>query len=227
MMTSLFSQFESPKLAGIPLVLLALVFSSAIHPTPSHRWLPNRLETLQGWFLKRLTSQLFSPINVGGHKWALVLVSLMIFLITVNLLGLLPYTFTPTTQLSVSLGFAGPLWLATVIVGLQKDPVSAVAHLVPEGAPTPLIPLLIVIETISLLIRPIALAVRLMANLTAGHLLLQLSATATLALLKIFPPLALMTASLLALLTILELAVAVIQAYVFTLLVSLYLQENA
>lgn len=111
-------------------------------------------------------------------------------------------------------------------MGLQNDPVSAVAHLVPEGAPAPLIPLLIIIETISLLIRPIALAVRLMANLTAGHLLLQLSATATLALLKTFPPLALITASLLALLTILELAVAVIQAYVFTLLVSLYLQEN-
>nr|YP_010960566.1 ATP synthase F0 subunit 6 [Eucinostomus gula]WNH21457.1 ATP synthase F0 subunit 6 [Eucinostomus gula]WNH37969.1 ATP synthase F0 subunit 6 [Eucinostomus gula] len=226
MMTNLFTQFDSPKLLAIPLAYVSLTFSSLVHPKPSDRWLTNRVTTIQSWLLKWLTFQLFGPINIRGHKWALGLMSLLIYLITINMLGLLPYTFTPTTQLSITLGLAVPLWLATVIVGFRNDPVSAVAHFVPEGAPTPLIPLLVVIETISLFIRPVALGVRLMANLTAGHLLLQLCATATLALVKIFPPVAVITASLLAMLAVLELAVAVIQAYVFTLLISLYLQEN-
>ena len=96
----------------------------------------------------------------------------------------------------------------------------------PEGTPTPLIPALIIIETTSLLIRPLALGVRLTANLTAGHLLIQLISTATIALLPIIPSISALTALILFLLTILEVAVAIIQAYVFVLLLSLYLQEN-
>jgi len=148
------------------------------------------------------------------------------FLITLNTLGLLPYTFTPTTQLSLNLGLAVPLWLATVIIGIRNKISHTLAHLLPEGTPVLLIPVLIVIETISLLIRPLALGVRLTANLTAGHLLIQLTATATFVLLPYMPLVAIPTAALLFLLTILEMAVAIIQAYVFVLLLSLYLQEN-
>merc|ERR1712058_127721 len=98
-------------------------------------------------------------------------------------------------------------------------------HLLPEGTPTPLIPVLIVIETISLFIRPLALGVRLTANLTAGHLLIGLISTAAAVMLPIMPTVALLTITLLFLLTLLEVAVAMIQAYVFILLLSLYLQE--
>ncbi|KAK2873264.1 hypothetical protein Q8A73_024533 [Channa argus] len=94
------------------------------------------------------------------------------------------------------------------------------------GTPTLLIPVLIIIETISLFIRPLALGVRLTANLTAGHLLIQLIATAAFVLLPLMPTVAILTATLLFLLTLLEVAVAMIQAYVFVLLLSLYLQEN-
>jgi len=142
------------------------------------------------------------------------------------MLGLLPYTFTPTTQLSLNMGLAVPLWLATVIIGMRNQPTHALGHLLPEGTPTPLIPVLIIIETISLFIRPLALGVRLTANLTAGHLLIQLIATAAFVLLPLIPTVAILTATLLFLLTLLEVAVAMIQAYVFVLLLSLYLQEN-
>nr|YP_009480246.1 ATPase subunit 6 [Syngnathus schlegeli]AHN95961.1 ATPase subunit 6 [Syngnathus schlegeli]AKN58188.1 ATP synthase F0 subunit 6 [Syngnathus schlegeli]QJA16338.1 ATP synthase F0 subunit 6 [Syngnathus schlegeli]BAO84828.1 ATPase subunit 6 [Syngnathus schlegeli] len=226
MTLSLFDQFMSPTLLGIPLMALALTLPWILFPTASSRWSNNRLLTLQNWFISRFTHQLLTPINLGGHKWALMFASLMVFLISINTLGLLPYTFTPTTQLSLNLGLAVPLWLATVIIGMRNQPTHSLAHLLPEGTPTLLIPVLIIIETISLFIRPLALGVRLTANLTAGHLLIQLTTTAVFVLLSTMPSVALLTLGLLLLLTILEIAVAVIQAYVFVLLLSLYLQEN-
>nr|WNH22718.1 ATP synthase F0 subunit 6 [Equetus punctatus] len=226
MTVSLFDQFMSPTCLGIPLLALALTLPWILYPTPTARWMNNRLLTLQGWFFNRFTQQLLMPLNMGGHKWALILTSLMAYLITLNMLGLLPYTFTPTTQLSLNLGLAFPLWLATVLIGLRNQPTAALGHLLPEGTPTPLIPILIIIETISLFIRPLALGVRLTANLTAGHLLMQLTSTAAFVLVSTSPTVALLTTALLFLLTLLEIAVAMIQAYVFVLLLSLYLQEN-
>lgn len=226
MVLNFFDQFISPTHLGIPLIVLALSLPWVLFPTPSARWLNNRLLTLQGWFINRFTQQLLLPLNVGGHKWALLFTSLIVFLIMLNLLGLLPYTFTPTTQLSLNIGFAVPLWLATVIIGMRNQPTAALGHLLPEGTPVPLIPVLIIIETISLFIRPLALGVRLTANLTAGHLLIQLIATAAFVLTPIMPTVAILTTAVLFLLTLLEVAVAMIQAYVFVLLLSLYLQEN-
>nr|WNH17556.1 ATP synthase F0 subunit 6 [Scorpaenodes corallinus] len=226
MTLSFFDQFMSPTYLGIPLMALALTLPWILYPTPTSRWLNNRPLTLQGWFINRFTQQLLLPLNTGGHKWAALMASLVIFLISLNMLGLLPYTFTPTTQLSLNLGLAVPLWLATVIIGMRNQPTHALGHLLPEGTPVPLIPVLIIIETISLFIRPLALGVRLTANLTAGHLLIQLIATAAFVLLPLMPTVAILTTTVLVLLTLLEIAVAMIQAYVFVLLLSLYLQEN-
>nr|YP_009164696.1 ATP synthase F0 subunit 6 [Nestor notabilis]AJG35667.1 ATP synthase F0 subunit 6 [Nestor notabilis]ANJ78471.1 ATP synthase F0 subunit 6 [Nestor notabilis]AYN50469.1 ATP synthase F0 subunit 6 [Nestor notabilis]QOD97361.1 ATP synthase F0 subunit 6 [Nestor notabilis] len=226
MTLTFFDQFSSPYLLGIPLVLLSLLFPSMLLPMPNNRWLTNRLTTLQLWTIHTITKQLLMPLNKPGHKWALILTSLIMLLLTINLLGLLPYTFTPTTQLSMNMALAIPLWLATLLMGLRNQPTISLGHLLPEGTPTPLIPALIMIETISLLIRPLALGVRLTANLTAGHLLIQLISTATITLLPLMPLVSSLTMAILLLLTILEVAVAMIQAYVFVLLLSLYLQEN-
>nr|AFS66738.1 ATP synthase F0 subunit 6 [Salamandrella keyserlingii] len=223
---SFFDQFLSPTMLGIPLVMVAMWLPWLLFPSPTNKWLNNRLSTLQIWFSQKFTKQLMAPLNITGHKWAMILTSLMMFLITINLLGLLPYTFTPTTQLSLNLGLAVPFWLATILIGLRNQPTAAFGHLLPEGTPTLLIPILIIIETISLFIRPLALGVRLTANLTAGHLLIQLIATATLVLLPMMPVVSILTMLVLFLLTLLEIAVAMIQAYVFVLLLSLYLQEN-
>nr|USF13456.1 ATP synthase subunit 6 [Hirundo rustica rustica] len=223
---SFFDQFSSPSLLGIPLILISMTFPALLLPSLNNRWITNRLSTLQLWLINLITKQLMTPLNNKGHKWALILTSLMMFLLLINLLGLLPYTFTPTTQLSMNLALAFPLWLATLLTGLRNQPSISLGHLLPEGTPTPLIPALILIETTSLLIRPLALGVRLTANLTAGHLLIQLISTATVALFSTMPMVSLLTLMMLFLLTILEVAVAMIQAYVFVLLLSLYLQEN-
>nr|QKM77616.1 ATP synthase F0 subunit 6 [Grus paradisea] len=223
---SFFDQFTSPCLLGIPLILISMLFPTLLLPSPDNRWITNRLSTLQSWFLHLITKQLMMPLNKKGHKWALILTSLMTFLLMINLLGLLPYTFTPTTQLSMNMALAFPLWLATLLTGMRNQPSISLGHLLPEGTPTPLIPALILIETTSLLIRPLALGVRLTANLTAGHLLIQLISTASIALLPTIPTVSILTTTILLLLTLLEVAVAMIQAYVFVLLLSLYLQEN-
>nr|YP_010503062.1 ATP synthase F0 subunit 6 [Hyphessobrycon amapaensis]UXD78945.1 ATP synthase F0 subunit 6 [Hyphessobrycon amapaensis] len=221
-----FDQFLTPYHLGIPLIAIALTFPWILFFTPSDRWLSNRTIMLQGQYVGQFTRQIFTSINQGGHKWALMLTSLMVFLLFINMLGLLPYTFTPTTQLSLNMGLAVPFWLATVIIGLRNQPTAALAHLLPESTPPLLVPVLIVIETISLFIRPLALGVRLTANLTARHLLIQLIATAVSVLASTTTIVALLTMSVLLLLMMLEVAVAAIQAYVFVLLVSLYLQEN-
>nr|ASO95893.1 ATP synthase F0 subunit 6 [Scarus psittacus]ASO95895.1 ATP synthase F0 subunit 6 [Scarus psittacus] len=226
MALSFLDQFMSPSFLGISSMAIALVLPWVFYPEHQSQWVTNRYMTLQGWFINRFTHQLFLPLNVGGHKWAMLLTSLMLFIFSLNMMGLLPYTFTPTTQLSLNMALAVPLWLATVLIGMRNQPTIALGHLLPEGTPGPLIPVLIIIETLSLFIRPLALGVRLTANLTAGHLLIQLIATAVFVLAPIMPTVALSTAIVLVLLTMLEVAVAMIQAYVFVLLLSLYLQEN-
>lgn len=226
MTINLFNQFASPSLLGVPLIIIAITIPWLLLPAHHNRWLPSRLISLQSLFLKVFFKHIFLPINKPAYKWAFLLSALIIFLLSINLLGLFPYTFTPTTQLSANLSLAIPLWLATVLIGLRNQLSTSLAHFLPEGTPTPLIPILIIIETISLLIRPIALGVRLTANLTAGHLLIHLISTATTVMLPISIIAPLLTFIVLVLLTILEIAVAIIQAYVFVLLLSLYLQEN-
>nr|YP_009254186.1 ATP synthase F0 subunit 6 [Glandirana emeljanovi]AHG32653.1 ATP synthase subunit 6 [Glandirana emeljanovi]ANC62872.1 ATP synthase F0 subunit 6 [Glandirana emeljanovi] len=226
MTMDLFSQFASSTLLGTPLILLAMLTPWLFFPLPSTRWTNNRLLTLLNWFMIGFTKQLLLPLNAPAHKWAFLLTSIMVFLLSMNLLGLLPYTFTPTTQLSINLGLAVPLWLATVLMGLRNQLTHSLAHFLPEGTPSPLIPVLILIETISLFIRPLALGVRLTANLTAGHLLIHLISSAVSATISMSLTVSALTFLVLTLLMTLEIAVAMIQAYVFVLLLSLYLQEN-
>nr|AAY68130.1 ATPase 6 [Callisaurus draconoides carmenensis] len=226
MMLSFFDQFLIPQALGIPLILIAIIVPTLIILSSSNRLISNRLITLQDWATKTFTKQLMLPIGMYGHKWASMLLALTLLLMSLNLMGLLPYTFTPTTQLSMNMALAVPMWMTTVLIGMRNQPTMSLGHLLPEGTPTPLIPILIIIETISLFIRPLALGVRLTANLTAGHLLIQLISTAAFVLMPSMTLTATTAFIVLLLLTGLEIAVAMIQAYVFVLLLSLYLQEN-
>nr|YP_010037006.1 ATP synthase F0 subunit 6 [Eupleres goudotii]QQW47548.1 ATP synthase F0 subunit 6 [Eupleres goudotii] len=222
---NLFASFITPTMMGLPIVVLIIMFPSILFPSPN-RLINNRLISLQQWLVQLTSKQMLTIHNHKGQTWALMLISLILFIGSTNLLGLLPHSFTPTTQLSMNLGMAIPLWAGTVVTGFRYKTKATLAHFLPQGTPPFLIPMLIIIETISLFIQPMALAVRLTANITAGHLLMHLIGSATLALMSISTPIALITFTILILLTILEFAVALIQAYVFTLLVSLYLHDN-
>nr|YP_009128786.1 ATP synthase F0 subunit 6 [Urocyon cinereoargenteus]AJR32539.1 ATP synthase F0 subunit 6 [Urocyon cinereoargenteus]AJR32552.1 ATP synthase F0 subunit 6 [Urocyon cinereoargenteus]AJR32617.1 ATP synthase F0 subunit 6 [Urocyon cinereoargenteus]AJR32643.1 ATP synthase F0 subunit 6 [Urocyon cinereoargenteus]AJR32656.1 ATP synthase F0 subunit 6 [Urocyon cinereoargenteus] len=222
---NLFASFATPSMMGLPIVVLIVMFPSVLFPSPN-RLINNRLISIQQWLIQLTSKQMLAMHNQKGQTWALMLMSLILFIGSTNLLGLLPHSFTPTTQLSMNLGMAIPLWAGTVITGFRYKTKASLAHFLPQGTPLPLIPMLVIIETISLFIQPMALAVRLTANITAGHLLIHLIGGATLALINISTTTAFITFIILILLTILEFAVALIQAYVFTLLVSLYLHDN-
>nr|ALE33122.1 ATP synthase F0 subunit 6 [Plecotus macrobullaris]ALE33135.1 ATP synthase F0 subunit 6 [Plecotus macrobullaris]ALE33148.1 ATP synthase F0 subunit 6 [Plecotus macrobullaris]ALE33161.1 ATP synthase F0 subunit 6 [Plecotus macrobullaris]ALE33174.1 ATP synthase F0 subunit 6 [Plecotus macrobullaris] len=222
---NLFASFTTPTMMGLPIVIFIVLFPSILFPSTT-RLINNRLMTLQQWLVRMITKQMMAIHSEKGKTWALMLISLIMFIGSTNLLGLLPHSFTPTTQLSTNLGMAIPLWAGTVILGFRYKTKASLAHFLPQGTPLPLIPMLVIIETISLFIQPMALAVRLTANITAGHLLIHLIGNATLALMNISMATATVTFIILVLLTVLEFAVALIQAYVFTLLVSLYLHDN-
>nr|YP_010722187.1 ATP synthase F0 subunit 6 [Hebius metusium]WDV09943.1 ATP synthase F0 subunit 6 [Hebius metusium] len=222
---NMFEQFSSPELLLIPTAPLSMLIPiMMIHHKP--KLLGNRMTTAIFWFLKMILLNMTNQLTLDGQKWCRVLTSLLIVILLSNLLGLLPYTFTSTSQLSMNMAMAIPLWMATIMFGVMKKPSTTLAHMLPEGSPTPLIPFMIMIETISIMMRPLALGVRLTANITAGHLLMTMISSATLNFINTYIPLSIMTWTLLLLLTLLELAVACIQAYVFVLLVILYLQEN-
>nr|AND82706.1 ATPase subunit 6 [Crotalus cerberus] len=223
---NMFEQFLSPELLLIPSFPLSILMPCIlIHHKP--KLLGNRITTATVKLLKMFLFNMMSQLTPKGQKWSPLLAGLILMLLLSNLLSLLPYTFTPTSQLSTNMALALPLWLATIIMGMKDKFSATLAHLLPEGSPTPLIPFMILIETASQLMRPIALGVRLTANITAGHLLMTMVSSTTISLINTYTFISPLTLTLLLLLTLLELAVACIQAYVFVLLTILYLQENS
>ena len=171
--------------------------------------------------LAELRAVLGSMIRPGTY---LMFMGVFIAIIFTNIFGLAPYVFTASRHLRFTLRLALPLWLGKMILRGVKQINFNLAHLVPEGTPGPLMPVIVLIETVRLLIRPGTLAVRLAANIVAGHLLLTLLGRQG-PMLGGAALVGLMGG--LVLLVILECAVACIQAYVFTILRSLYLAEHS
>ena len=162
--------------------------------------------------------------NMGekwGRRFTPFLLTLFFFILTCNLLGLVPGGFTATSNLNVTGALAMVSFLTFVITGvLALGPVGYFKHMVPEGTPLPIAPVVILLEIISMLVRPVALMIRLGANMTAGHIVILI----ILGFIFLFQSVALSAVSvpLAAAIMLLELIVAFIQAYVFTLLTALY-----
>nr|AGC94479.1 ATP synthase F0 subunit 6 [Scolopocryptops sp. 1 YG-2013] len=174
--------------------------------------------------IKSLTNNLnmeFSNLT-KTNIFNLIFISLIILIMTNNLLGLVPYTFTSTSHIMMTFSLALPLWLAFMMFGWMNKTNHMFAHLVPQGTPTPLMSFMVLIETISNVIRPGTLAVRLAANMIAGHLLLSLLSNQGVNMSSL---LLIILISSQILLLMLESAVAIIQSYVFTILSTLYSSE--
>nr|YP_009859730.1 ATP synthase F0 subunit 6 [Allorhynchium sp. YN]QKK69211.1 ATP synthase F0 subunit 6 [Allorhynchium sp. YN] len=150
---------------------------------------------------------------------------LMIFfmILTFNFLGLFPYIFNPTSHLVISLTLSLPIWLGIMFYGWFNFSKHMLSHLIPLGTPSILMPFMVMIETISNIIRPSTLAIRLSANMVAGHLLLCLLGSTEENIINNYILFILLTIQML--LLTLEISVSIIQSYVFMTLSSLYSNE--
>lgn len=223
MITNLFSVFD-PSSSIFNLSLNWLSTFLGILMIPSIYWLiPSRYHIFWNNILLTLHKEfktLLGPIGTNGSTF--IFVSLFSIILFNNFIGLFPYIFTSTSHLTLTLTLALPLWLCFILFGWINNTQHIFAHLVPQGTPAVLMPFMVCIETISNVIRPGTLAVRLTANIIAGHLLLTLLGNTGPSISTIL--LSLLIITQIALL-VLESAVAIIQSYVFAVLRTLYSSE--
>nr|YP_009002558.1 ATP synthase F0 subunit 6 [Cherax cairnsensis]CDL72648.1 ATP synthase F0 subunit 6 [Cherax cairnsensis] len=222
MMTSLFSIFEpSSSLFSLNLNWLSTFLGFLF--IPIFFWVsPSRWMLLWSKIISTLHVEFKTILGASNSGLSLLFVSLFSFIIFNNALGLLPYIFTSSSHLVMTLTLALPLWLSFIIFGWFNHTQHMLAHLVPQGTPGILMPFMVLIETISNIIRPGTLAIRLAANMIAGHLLLTLLGN-----MGPLISMKLLTFLIMAqiLLLMLESAVAIIQSYVFAILSTLYASE--
>nr|YP_010139428.1 ATP synthase F0 subunit 6 [Tetraclita kuroshioensis]QQK55094.1 ATP synthase F0 subunit 6 [Tetraclita kuroshioensis] len=220
MMTNLFSSFD-PMSATFSLQLnwmAMFLFLSVFFPL---YWTSSSKSYMIYTELTSYITKEFIPL-FKSYKNIILFNVLFLFILINNVFGLMPYTFTSTAHIAMTLSMALTIWLIFMLYGWINNTNHMFAHLVPLGTPIVLMPFMVLIETISNIIRPITLSVRLAANLTAGHLLLILLGESMVnnSILIIIT----VTMAQFALMT-LEAAVAVIQAYVFATLSTLYASE--
>jgi F-type H+-transporting ATPase subunit a len=160
-------------------------------------------------------------VGQEGRKYFPFVFTLFMFILCGNLLGMVPYSFTFTSHIVVTFALAFVIFIGVTVLGFAKHGMHFFSFFVPPGTPLPMYPLLIPIEVISYLSRPISLSVRLFANMLAGHTLLKVIAgfVAALGFFGVLP-LAFVVA-----LTGLEILIAFLQAYVFTILTCLYIND--
>nr|WKU84226.1 ATP synthase F0 subunit 6 [Tropidia longa] len=223
MMTNLFSIFD-PSSSILNLSLNWLSTFIGLLMIPSMYWLmPSRYHIIWNKILLSLHKEFKTLLGNTTHKgMTLIFISLFSMILFNNFMGLFPYIFTSTSHLVLTLSLALPLWLAFMIYGWLNHTQHMFTHLVPQGTPAILMPFMVCIETISNIIRPGTLAVRLTANMIAGHLLLTLLGNTGPSMINAMVIILLITQILL---LILETAVAMIQSYVFTILSTLYSSE--
>lgn len=185
--------------------------------------IPSRIHLFWNKIFFILHNEFKTLLGISRFKGTTFLfISLFRLILFNNFLGLFPYIFTRTSHITITLSLALPLWLRFIIYGWINNTKHIFIHLIPQGTPSVLIPFIVLIETISNIIRPGTLAIRLSANIIAGHLLLTLLGNTGNSISSIF--ISLLIIIQLILLT-LESAVAIIQSYVFTILRILYSRE--
>nr|WVD73152.1 ATP synthase F0 subunit 6 [Monolepta cavipennis] len=222
MMMNLFSSFDPTSNLNLSLNWMSTFIGLLV--IPSLFWLiPSRMNMF--WMKIIYTLHKEFKVLLGNYKSqgsTLIFVSLFSIILFNNFLGLFPYIFTSTSHMTMTLSLALPLWLSFMIYGWINNTIHMLAHLVPQGTPPILMPFMVCIETISNIIRPGTLAIRLSANMIAGHLLMTLLGNTG-------PSMSIYMLNILIIIQILlltlETAVSMIQSYVFAVLSTLYSSE--
>nr|YP_010718934.1 ATP synthase F0 subunit 6 [Parnassius orleans]WDQ44537.1 ATP synthase F0 subunit 6 [Parnassius orleans] len=223
MMSNLFSIFDpTTNLFNLPLNWISTFIGLMFIPY-SFWFIPNRHYILWNFITNKLHNEFKMLLGINSFNGStFIFISLFSFILFNNFLGLFPYIFTSTSHLTITLSISLSLWISFMMYGWINNYQHMFIHMIPQGTPNILMPFMVLIETISNIIRPGTLAVRLTANMIAGHLLLTLlsSTNSNLSFFMLF-----ILIFMQILLLILESAVAIIQSYVISILSTLYSSE--
>jgi F-type H+-transporting ATPase subunit a len=209
------------------LAAVLLIFGFFMVATRSRSLVPTRLQSTAEVGYEFVADMLRDSIGSEGMKYFPFVFSLFIFIFACNMLGMIPGAFTVTSHIVVTAALAGIVFLAVLVIGFAKNGFGFLRLFVPEGVPWAIMPLVVAIEVISFLSRPVSHSVRLFANMLAGHITLKVFGGFVVMLLgagtyAALAPLPLLMAVAL---TALEVLVAFLQAYVFTMLTCMYLND--
>jgi len=223
-------RFTDWKIAGLDVsftnsslwMVIAVCVVSLVLLAGSTKLVPGRLQSVGELAYEFISGMMRDILGDSGRAFFPLIFTLFMFVLSANMLGMLPYSFTATSHIIVTFGLAAFVFIGATIVGFAKHGVHYLKLFVPSGVPAVLMPMLVVVEVISYFSRPISLSVRLFANMMAGHAMLKVFAGFVVAMgfLGGWLPLAMMVA-----LIGLEILIAFLQAYVFAVLTCIYLND--
>lgn len=203
------------------LLAISCVMAFQLLGTRQSALVPGRFQSMVEVTYEFITDMLKDTIGREGMQYFPLIFTLFMFILASNLLGMIPFSFTVTSHIIVTFALAMLIFITVTILGFVKNGRKFFRTFFPEGSPLAVAPILIPIEIISFLMRPITLSVRLFANMLAGHIILKVFAGFTIALgFYGVAPIAINIA-----VTGFEIFVACIQAYIFTILSCLYLHD--
>jgi F-type H+-transporting ATPase subunit a len=213
------ASFTNSALVMTITVVLATVFLTV--GMRGRSMVPGRWQSMAELCYEFIAGMVRDNIGAEGRQFFPFVFSLFMFILLGNMLGLIPYSFTFTSHLVVTFGMAMVVFVGATIVGFVKHGIGFFGFFLPHGVPWYIAPLLVPIEILSYFTRPISLSLRLFANMTAGHTMLKVFAgfVVALGLFGVFPLVFVVA------LTGLELLIAFLQAYVFTILTCIYLND--
>jgi F-type H+-transporting ATPase subunit a len=205
-------------------MLVAIVLATAFLTLGmrQHALVPGRWQSMVELSYEFIAKMVRENVGSEGMRYFPFIFTLFMFILFCNLIGLIPYSFTVTSHIIVTFVMAAVVFLGVTVIGFVRHGRHFLSLFAPAGVPIFLLPLIIIIEVLSYLTRPISLSVRLFANMMAGHTMLKVFAGFVVALgvLLGWAPLAFIVA-----LTALELGIAILQAYVFAILTCIYLND--
>lgn len=203
-------------------IAMALITFLTIGGMRGRALVPTRIQSVAELSYEFVANMVRDNVGSAGQKYFPFIFTLFMFVLFCNMLGMIPYSFTVTSHIAVTFALAALVFLGVTLIGFIKHGIGFLKFFVPSGVPAVMLPLLVVIEVISYLTRPLSLSVRLFANMMAGHTMLKVFASFVVGLgvLGGWAPLAFMVAF-----TGLEILVAFLQAYVFAILTCIYLND--
>nr|QXT59969.1 ATP synthase membrane subunit 6 [Tuberculatus capitatus] len=217
MTTNLFNIFD-PSTMILNLELNWISTMMIIILMPNFLWImPNRMKWIINKMFIMLNNEMLMLYKSKKIKSpSFLFISLFMFIFLNNFMGLFPYIFSSSSHMIFAMTLAMPFWLFFIILSMIKNTKNTIAHLIPISTPMLLAPLMTIIETMSMFIRPFSLSIRLTANMIAGHLLMTLLNSNSMMIIILLIQMFMM---------MFELCVAMIQSYVFSILTSLYSSE--